>query len=79
MNARELMDKALASERGIAVECPSEGIARQTRQKCYTLRHATRIESPDSTSPWDGLEFFVEEKVLTISKVGHPKMKIKEL
>lgn len=86
--AREYMDQALESERGIRIECPSPAKAKSLRFSMYKIRRNDRLQNarvypPDhpmhERSPYDPLYFRVEDSMLYITKEMDFEVRVEEL
>ncbi len=86
--ARQLLDRALESERGIVAELPSYAAAFKTRMNCYTVRKRERelsmkmyvYDHPKfNTSPYDELVLLIEGNKLKIMKTETIDIKVEDL
>lgn len=69
-----LMDAALASEKGIRVDCGSEELAVAIRMGCYSRR---RRDRHGGASLWDTLKITVDGRFLLFSHP--PKLEVTSL
>lgn len=76
-DVRKAMDQALASDKGVIITCPSNGMAVHLRQRCYkfrTLDARRNMEVYDKsdvaygTSPYDCLQVDLVENLVYIRK-----------
>lgn len=87
-DVRDLLDRALASERGIKTNARTNGEAIHLRQRCYRFRVLDRQNNEKlyepghpqhATSPYDGLKIQVEGPTIRIEKFSTEHLEVEEL